>query len=130
MPAMKEVLLQVDMDTTDAEVLFGLLDRSGTGEINIAEFIAGCNRIRGQAKSMDLMLVKRDLEKLVEALDSSRHLRLRAGDDLDSRRSGRGFGRGAQLLFPGLAEANTPSGRRTGRPRLCSAKLGDANPHP
>eukprot|EP00913_Durusdinium_trenchii_P011410 g10715.t1 len=41
------------LDTTDARELFNLLDQDGDGEVCIEEFILGCKKLRGQAKSSD-----------------------------------------------------------------------------
>merc|ERR1719512_555299 len=42
------------IDTSDAARLFKLLDSDGSDQILIEEFIEGCMKLQGQAKSMDL----------------------------------------------------------------------------
>lgn len=55
---MQEVFRQLDLDVSEAEGLFQLLDADRTGKINADEFISGCCRLRGSAKALDLNLLK------------------------------------------------------------------------
>merc|ERR1719386_624220 len=45
-------LLQIDV--TEAKGLFQLLDIDESGEVGIEEFVMGCMRLKGAAKSIDL----------------------------------------------------------------------------
>lgn len=63
---MKEVFKQVDIDMSEAKALFRLLDMSGNGSIAIADFISGCNRLRGPAKSLELTILHRETLKLAD----------------------------------------------------------------
>lgn len=42
------------IDTSDAVQLFRLLDKDNSGEILIDEFVEGCMKLRGEARSMDV----------------------------------------------------------------------------
>merc|ERR1712085_207072 len=55
----------LNLDIRQAHILFKLLDCNDNGEVGIEEFIDGCLRLRGQAKSLDLNLVIYQLETLV-----------------------------------------------------------------
>merc|ERR1712039_328640 len=46
--------------TSDAWTLFQLLDADGTYTIDIEEFVMGCTRLRGSAKSIDIAKVIAD----------------------------------------------------------------------
>lgn len=48
------------LDTTDARELFNLLDVNKNEEVGIEEFIMGCKRLRGQAKSSDMASLLRE----------------------------------------------------------------------
>eukprot|EP00435_Cladocopium_sp_Y103_P025629 s508_g6.t1 len=48
------------LDTSDARELFNLLDQDGDGEVCIEEFILGCKKLRGQAKSSDVATLLRE----------------------------------------------------------------------
>lgn len=63
-PEMLEIFKQVDMDVSEAESLFRLLDVDDTGTIDVDEFITGCSRLRGPAKSLDLSLLGREVERI------------------------------------------------------------------
>jgi hypothetical protein len=56
----------LDLDIQQAHVLFKLLDCNDNGEVGIDEFLDGCLRLKGQAKSLDLHLVIYQLEKLIK----------------------------------------------------------------
>jgi len=51
------------LDTSDARELFNLLDQDGDGEVYIEEFILGCKKLRGQAKSSDVATLLRESKK-------------------------------------------------------------------
>jgi len=44
----------MDLDLSDAHSLFRLLDQDNTGQVSIDDFVWGCMRLKGAAKSMDL----------------------------------------------------------------------------
>eukprot|EP00927_Polykrikos_kofoidii_P003752 TRINITY_DN11513_c0_g5_i1.p1 TRINITY_DN11513_c0_g5~~TRINITY_DN11513_c0_g5_i1.p1 ORF type:complete len:772 (+),score=117.17 TRINITY_DN11513_c0_g5_i1:62-2317(+) len=56
----------IDIDITEAENLFDLLDISGDGKISAEEFLSGCLRVRGPAKSLDLLVLSREVAQLFE----------------------------------------------------------------
>jgi len=65
--------MDVGIDAKDTGLLFKLLDIDNSGVVDIEEFISGCFRLRGEAKSMDLatlMCYQRNMNKAVR-----RHLR-------------------------------------------------------
>jgi hypothetical protein len=51
---MVEYFKAVDLSMTEAESLFRLLDTDNSGCIDIEEFVRGCLRLRGPARSVDL----------------------------------------------------------------------------
>eukprot|EP00927_Polykrikos_kofoidii_P086745 TRINITY_DN9815_c0_g1_i1.p1 TRINITY_DN9815_c0_g1~~TRINITY_DN9815_c0_g1_i1.p1 ORF type:complete len:725 (-),score=120.21 TRINITY_DN9815_c0_g1_i1:160-2265(-) len=56
----------IDIDITEAKNLFDLLDISGDGKISAEEFLSGCLRVRGPAKSLDLLVLSREVAQLFE----------------------------------------------------------------
>merc|ERR1712194_610841 len=58
----------LDLDIRKAHTLFKLLDRNDNGEVGIEEFLDGCLRLKGQAKSLDINLVIYQLELLTKGL--------------------------------------------------------------
>ena len=54
----------------DAALLAELLDRDGSGDITITEFIAGCERMRGEAKGIDVHMLLLECSVLNEKLDA------------------------------------------------------------
>ena len=46
-----------------------VLDHDGSGELSVDEFIGGCVRLKGNAKSKDLLAVQISVEGLAKRLD-------------------------------------------------------------
>lgn len=58
----------IDLDMQQAEVLFELLDTSGDGQISCDEFLRGCLRLRGHAKALDLLVLSREVNQLIDGV--------------------------------------------------------------
>lgn len=54
----------LDLDLRQAHTLFQLLDEDEDGEVGIREFLEGCIRLKGQARSIDLHLAVFQLQRL------------------------------------------------------------------
>mmetsp|Transcript_42382 Transcript_42382/g.91024 ORF Transcript_42382/g.91024 Transcript_42382/m.91024 type:complete len:311 (+) Transcript_42382:2-934(+) len=52
--SMDEYIKAIGISISEAEHLYDLLDTDDSGTVSIAEFVRGCLRLRGTAKSMDL----------------------------------------------------------------------------
>merc|ERR1711957_57776 len=44
----------MELDVTRAQILFDLLDSDNSNKITVDEFLEGCMRLKGQARSIDL----------------------------------------------------------------------------
>merc|ERR1719183_1670865 len=62
LPSMTAVFKACNMDGGDSKVLFNLLDEDADGYINYLEFVAGCLKLRGPAKSLELTLFQKKQE--------------------------------------------------------------------
>jgi len=58
-------LRTLEIDVSQVRTLFTLLDVDNTGEVDIDEFVGGCLRLRGGATSMDLAVLKYQVEWIV-----------------------------------------------------------------
>eukprot|EP00931_Biecheleriopsis_adriatica_P011565 TRINITY_DN112646_c0_g1_i1.p1 TRINITY_DN112646_c0_g1~~TRINITY_DN112646_c0_g1_i1.p1 ORF type:complete len:675 (+),score=134.36 TRINITY_DN112646_c0_g1_i1:117-2141(+) len=67
-PAVQEFFRTIDVDVSEAEVLFEILDISGDGEIDKEEFISGCLRLQGVARAIDLVLMTVDIRRGFEQI--------------------------------------------------------------
>mmetsp|Transcript_71542 Transcript_71542/g.130488 ORF Transcript_71542/g.130488 Transcript_71542/m.130488 type:complete len:137 (+) Transcript_71542:3-413(+) len=56
-PQMVELFRSIDVDIKEARGLFDLLDMNDLGKITTDQFVTGCLRLRGHAKSLDLSLL-------------------------------------------------------------------------
>merc|ERR1712113_725906 len=61
----------LDISATDTLTLFTLLDRDGSGEVDIDEFCDGCSRLRGNAKAFDINTVLYENRKIAEQLTAN-----------------------------------------------------------
>jgi len=59
-PKVQSYFAAMELDVSDAKQLFTLLDNDGSNTIEIREFIEGCSRLKGGAKSMDLLTLMED----------------------------------------------------------------------
>merc|ERR1719265_1612584 len=56
----------LDIDHTQAKSLFHLIDNSGDGMISATEFLQGCLNLSGPAKSLDLVILTKNVRQLFE----------------------------------------------------------------
>eukprot|EP00440_Ansanella_granifera_P037803 gb/GFBE01041009.1/.p1 GENE.gb/GFBE01041009.1/~~gb/GFBE01041009.1/.p1 ORF type:complete len:321 (+),score=59.66 gb/GFBE01041009.1/:1-963(+) len=59
-PAVQAYFRNLDVDLSEANLLFDMLDVDGSGYIHFEEFLNGCIRLQGSAKSLDLLMVTRE----------------------------------------------------------------------
>merc|ERR1712217_285523 len=60
---MKTVLGGLDIDVSEADGLFYLLDAEESGRISAEDFASGCARLRGSAKALDLAILMREVNR-------------------------------------------------------------------
>jgi len=65
-PDLVKFFATLQIDVEDAWSLFKLLDTSGDGEIDVDEFVTGCLKLRGQARSVDLALLQHQVKWLTQ----------------------------------------------------------------
>merc|ERR1712176_417626 len=56
----------LELDTSDAWTLFRLIDADGGGNIDIDEFIRGCEQLRGGARMIDLANLRADIRMMTK----------------------------------------------------------------
>jgi len=66
-PDVKAYLSVLDLEVHETKTLFHLLD-GGDGQITYGEFIEGILRMKGQARSIDLICLQKDVSRLHEAV--------------------------------------------------------------
>mmetsp|Transcript_1783 Transcript_1783/g.3931 ORF Transcript_1783/g.3931 Transcript_1783/m.3931 type:complete len:618 (+) Transcript_1783:55-1908(+) len=70
----------LQIDASDTQRLFKLIDTHGSGEVDIENFLQGCIRLKGQARSIDVHIVLDECKKLSKSVASIEvFLRLNAG---------------------------------------------------
>merc|ERR1711971_227566 len=53
------------LDSSQARALFMLLDTDDTEEVSIDEFVSGCTRLKGDAKSIDVNMLLYETEYMI-----------------------------------------------------------------
>merc|ERR1711908_73891 len=56
----------LDLDVEEARGLFKLIDIDDTNEVGIEEFVTGCVRLKGNAKSIDLATLMYENKRMVQ----------------------------------------------------------------
>merc|ERR1712032_234998 len=68
-PAVKMLFEQMEMDVAMAQGVFHLLDWDESGEISLREFLGGCLKLCGPARSLDVVLLMRESQHMCSRLD-------------------------------------------------------------
>eukprot|EP00928_Gymnodinium_smaydae_P043711 TRINITY_DN29238_c0_g1_i1.p1 TRINITY_DN29238_c0_g1~~TRINITY_DN29238_c0_g1_i1.p1 ORF type:complete len:527 (+),score=81.81 TRINITY_DN29238_c0_g1_i1:48-1583(+) len=63
-PGVKTWLASMELDASDAHLIFELLDESKDGKLSFEELVTGMSKFRGAAKSIELQTVCRQLQKI------------------------------------------------------------------
>lgn len=69
-PTMAYFMAQLELESTDFLSLFKLMDVDDSGEVTVEEFMEGCKRLKGTAKSVDLALVLAHTARMNSKLDN------------------------------------------------------------
>jgi len=57
---MQAFFMSIDVDASQAQDLFELLDADGRGYLDFQEFLSGCLRLQGEPRAVDLLLVAKE----------------------------------------------------------------------
>jgi len=72
-PDVHDYFATIGVDVDQALFLFKALDVNGSGSIDLIEFLTGCHRLQGAAKTLDVMLIMRDTREILEASKEALH---------------------------------------------------------
>jgi len=67
-PKVSAYFASLELDVTHAHRLFNLLDKDGSNEVGLDEFLDGCRRLKGEAKSIDVNILVYEVENLSKAI--------------------------------------------------------------
>jgi len=81
-PKVHTFLQVLELDISEVKSLFYMLD-NGDGSISYQEFINGVMRLKGQARSMDVIAVMTDCRKIITKLDALTDRLERVEEDLE-----------------------------------------------
>jgi len=61
---MKELFKAIDLDISEAHCVFKILDLDDDGTLDADEFLSGCLRLRGPAKTLDVLVLMREIRSM------------------------------------------------------------------
>jgi len=70
-PEMIEYFKVLNVEPSEAEDLFHLLDRDGGGMLDPAELVSGCLRLRGPAKCLDMCMLMREVSAIKDMVQQT-----------------------------------------------------------
>lgn len=65
-PALEAFAANLEIDSSDLEQFFNILSSNGSHSVDLETFVVGCIKLRGMAKSMDLMDMMLQLKRHIE----------------------------------------------------------------
>merc|ERR1739848_520151 len=68
--ALADYLDALELSTGHIAELFVLLDRDDSGAVDIEEFIDGCNKLKGDAKSFDVHRISLEVKSIKELVNT------------------------------------------------------------
>jgi len=66
--AVQDYFKSIDLDVSELDTLFKILDMNGSGEVDFQEFLNGCLRLQGPAKSLDVLLIMQEMRSSFKQL--------------------------------------------------------------
>jgi hypothetical protein len=63
-PSVSAYFASLELDVSNAHRLFRLLDADCSNEVGIDEFLDGCTRLKGQARSIDVNMLIHEIERM------------------------------------------------------------------
>ncbi|CAE7649580.1 unnamed protein product, partial [Symbiodinium pilosum] len=73
-PTMSHFMAKLELESTDLLSLFKLIDVDDSGQVSLEDFMTGCQRLKGPAKSVDLALLLAHTARLNCKVDNVLHL--------------------------------------------------------
>mmetsp|Transcript_101141 Transcript_101141/g.286625 ORF Transcript_101141/g.286625 Transcript_101141/m.286625 type:complete len:641 (-) Transcript_101141:106-2028(-) len=68
-PRVQGYFAALGLDPSDTERLFNLIDNDGSGDVDVGEFLEGCVRLKGNARSIDIYTLMHDMKSLENKVD-------------------------------------------------------------
>ncbi|OLP87019.1 Cation channel sperm-associated protein 1 [Symbiodinium microadriaticum] len=73
-PSLRAVFDALEINAADAWALFTQLDSDGDNDVSAEEFLEGCMLLKGPARSVDVMSIKRELAAVKQRIDQALRL--------------------------------------------------------
>ncbi|CAK0828235.1 unnamed protein product [Prorocentrum cordatum] len=76
-PMMKAFFKSLELNLKDSKQIFDYLDVKGNGELTLEDFIQGCTVLRGEAKSVDIAVLRSEWQRSTKQLQGQMKTNLR-----------------------------------------------------
>jgi len=70
-PKVSAYFTSLELDVTHAHRLFKLLDKDNSNEVGLDEFLDGCIRLKGEAKSIDVNMLVYEMDRLSKQITAT-----------------------------------------------------------
>merc|ERR1712039_314166 len=64
--SLRKYMEALDIGADDTRMLFRLLDRDGSGQIDVEEFCEGCLKLKGEARAFDMHVMILQIKQFME----------------------------------------------------------------
>merc|ERR1711972_171742 len=61
------------LDITDVPLVFELIDLDNSGDLNVQEFVGGCQKLRGEARTLDVLVMQREIRSWIKQSSGFEH---------------------------------------------------------
>merc|ERR1712151_274418 len=68
-PRVQAYLATLELDVSEARGVFDMLDFKGVEEVSVEDFVAGCMKLKGHAKSIDVCTILYENRKLASQVE-------------------------------------------------------------
>lgn len=69
-PSMNTYFKLIGFDFSDSSRLFSTFDKDGSGAVSFSEFVEGCEKMRGPARSVDVQMLAADVNHMLQRLEN------------------------------------------------------------
>ena len=70
--AFQAYLSHLDITVADAVEMFDVLDTDNSGSVSASEFVTGCMRVKGEARTVDILKLDREMQSVKKLIRGQR----------------------------------------------------------
>lgn len=121
LPAVQAYFTLLELDVDDAGMLFALLEADSKPNLEFDDFVQGCLKLKGSARSIDMAILMEDLRRLGHRMTTLEHTVV-PSEVIAATASSAG---GCSLVQARCPDGSSPKASGTGEALVCHCKLQD-----